>query len=470
MGHLRKVSDMRPNIVFILTDDLGWTDLACYGSTFYETPTLDRLARQGIKFTQAYAASPVCSPTRASILSGKYPARLGVTQWIGGRSQGRMLDVPYVDHLSHSELSLGKALGNEGYAVWHVGKWHLGEREHYPETHGFEVNVGGCGWGSPKQGYFSPFGIETLEDGPPGEYLTDRLTDEAIRLIRNRDDRPFFLNLWHYAVHNPMQAKEEYVEKYREKAKRLGLDNVEALEEGELFPCDHKRTMRIVRRRIQSHPIYAAMVEILDENVGRLLQALEDEGIADNTVVIFTSDNGGLSTAEGSPTCNAPLAEGKGWMHEGGLRVPLMVHWPGVTSPRECAVPVTSPDFYPTILEIAGVAQMPEQHVDGESFAAVMTGSGPHDRSRPLYWHYPHYSNQGGTPTSSVRVGPYKLIENLETGDAELFNLVEDIGETRNLSDDEGGRVREMLHLLRRWRDDVKARVPEPNPEYQAPA
>jgi len=310
----------RPNMIFILLDDLGWRDLGCYGSPFYETPNLDRLAAEGMSFTNAYAAAPVCSPTRASILTGKYPATVGVTQYIGGHAVGKLCDVPYFHVLPMQEISLARALKEHGgYQTWHVGKWHLGERETRPEQHGFDVNLGGCGWGSPKHGYFSPYHCPALTDGPPGEYLTDRLTDEAMKLIASSGDassasggeKPFFLNLWHYAVHTPIQAPEALVEKYRRKAAALGLDKINAIEEGDFFPCEHKRTERIQRRRIQSDPAYAAMVENLDWNIGRLLQALEESGKAQETIVIFTSDNGGLATAEGSPTCNAPLAGGR---------------------------------------------------------------------------------------------------------------------------------------------------------------
>lgn len=458
----RRVS--RPNIVLILIDDLGWRDLGCFGSGFYETPNLDRLAGAGMRFTDAYATSPVCSPTRASILTGKYPATVGVTNWIGGHARGKLIDAPYIDHLPLSEISLARALREAGYATWHVGKWHLGSRPYYPENHGFEVNIGGCSWGHPRQGYFSPWGIETLTDAPTGAYLTDYLTDEAIRLIRNNQGRPFFLNLWHYAVHTPIQAKEAYIEKYRQKAQEMGLDRVQVLEEGEPFPCEHKKHLRVVRRRIQSDPAYAAMVEILDENIGRLWRAIDEAGQAANTVVVFTSDNGGLATAEGSPTCNAPLAEGKGWMYEGGTRVPLIVWWPGVTKPGSvCDVPVTSADLYPTLLEVAGLPPRPEQHVDGVSLAGLLRGERDLDREA-TFWHYPHYGNQGGTPASSVRVGHHKLIEFFEDGRLELYDLREDIGEEHNLAGKDPRRAGEMQRLLAGWRTRVEAKVPEPNP------
>ena len=457
----------RPNFIFILIDDLGWKDLTCYGSAFYETPHLDGLCAQGVRFTNAYAACPVCSPTRASILSGKYPATVGVTDYIGGHTKGKLIDAPYIDHLPLEEKSLAKALREGGYTTWHVGKWHLGQSPYYAEHHGFDVNIGGCHWGSPRNGYFSPWGIPTLDDGPEGEYLTDRLTDEAIRLIQDNDGTPFYLNLWYYTVHTPIQAKEEKIRKYEAKAEALGLDKLKTFEEGDFFPCEHKKDQRIIRRLVQSDPVYAAMVESLDENIGRLLQALDDAHLAEDTVVFFTSDNGGLATSEGSPTCNAPLSEGKGWMYEGGTREPLIVRWPGVIEPGSvCQVPVTSPDFYPTILEMAGLDPIPEQHCDGQSFLALLQGDDNLEREA-IYWHYPHYANQGGTPGSSVRCGDYKLIEFYEDGSIELYDLGEDVSEEHNLAESDLELAARLQRMLAEWRERVKAKIPEPNPDYR---
>jgi arylsulfatase A-like enzyme len=488
---------IRPNIVFILIDDLGWKDLGCYGSSFYETPNLDRMAAEGMRFSDAYASCPVCSPTRASVMSGKYPATVGVTNFIGPKprenkllsssaaaepqgtqlpelpfidaAKGKLLDAPYTKYLPLTERSIATVLLEDGgYQTWHIGKWHLGGPDYYPEHHGFEVNIGGCDWGMPREGYFSPYGIETLANGVEGEYLTDRLTDEAIRLINEADDsRPFFLNLWHYAVHTPIQApNRQLVEKYEAKAKALGLDKMEALREGEFFPCEHKKSQRVTRRLIQSDPEYAAMVEHLDSCIGRLLQALEDTGKADNTLIVFTSDNGGLSTAEGSPTSNAPLQEGKGWMYEGGVRAPLIVKGAGVTKPGlVCSVPMTTPDFYPTFLELAGLPMMPEQHVDGVSLVPLLQGAEELDREA-IYWHYPHYGNQGGTPGCSIRVGDYKLIEFFEDSRLELYNLRLDQGEQHNLADSEPAETQRLHRLLLQWRDRIEASIPESNPDY----
>ena len=303
----------RPNIVLILIDDLGWRDLTCYGSDFYETPNLDALADQGMRFTAAYASCPVCSPTGASIMSGKYPARVGVTQYIPGHAVGRLTDVPYFHALPQSEYSLARALRDGGYQTWHVGKWHLGDGATAPHRHGFDVNVAGCGWGMPQHGYFSPYDMPNLDNGPVGEYLTDRLTDEAMALIRERDpDRPFFLHWSHYAVHIPIQSPPELIEKYRRKAADLGLVPEEGLVQGERPGARHLRNVHLLRRTVQSDPAYAAMVENLDTNIGRLLGALDEAGLAEDTLVVFTSDNGGLATSnvrEGAPTCPSPRAK-----------------------------------------------------------------------------------------------------------------------------------------------------------------
>ncbi|MFC6227773.1 sulfatase [Paenibacillus allorhizosphaerae] len=459
-------SKPQPNLIFILIDDMGWTDLGCYGSSFYETPHLDALAAEGVRFTEAYAACPVCSPTRASILTGKYPATLGVTNWIGGKARGKLIDSPYVDHLSLEEKSIAAALKEGGYRTWHVGKWHLGGREHYPDKHGFDVNIGGCDWGSPKKGYFSPYGIETLEEGPEGEYLTDRLTDEAIRLIRQNDGSPFFLNLWHYAVHTPIQAHPELTRRFAAKAKEQRLDETEAIVQGELFPSEHKKHLHVRRRVIQSDPVYAAMVHNLDTNIGRLIEALKETGQYENTAIVFTSDNGGLATAEGSPTSNRPLHEGKGWMYEGGVREPFIVRWPGVTRPGTvCDIPVTSPDVYPTLLDIAGLELLPEQHRDGRSLVPLLLGEGSLEREA-IYWHYPHYGNQGGTPGSSIRMGDYKLIEFFEDGRLELYDLKNDISEAHDLSSQLPERAQFMQAKLAQWRERVEAKIPQPNPDF----
>lgn len=460
---------MGPNIVFLLADDLGWRDLSCYGSTFYETPNLDRLAAEGMRFTDAYAACPVCSPSRASLLTGKYPARVGITNWIYGQERGKLMEVPFIDHLPDNEFTLAEALREGGYQNWHVGKWHLGDAE-LIQRHGFDCNIGGCHWGHPAHGYFAPFQNPVLDDStiPEGTYLDTYLTDRAIELIRGRDkSRPFFLNLWYYLVHMPAMAPEALVEKYRRKAHQMGLDAIDPIVEGEHFPCEHKRKERVQRRVVQSDPVYAAMMEILDTNIGRVLDALEEEGLTQDTLVLFSSDNGGLSTAEGSPTCNAPLREGKGWMTDGGLREPLIVRYPGhVPASSVTGALFTSPDLYPTLLDFAGLAPRPEQHVDGVSVRTVLEGrpAAPHG---PIFWHYPHYGNQGGTPTCAVRDGRYKLIEYFEDNHVELYDLTNDASECCDLSQ-ALPEVRDRLsRMLTAWRDtEVHGKIPERNPNY----
>lgn len=469
----------KPNIVMILIDDMGWKDLSCTGSDFYETPHIDALREQGMMFTQAYAACPVCSPTRASILSGKYPVSTGVTDWIDherasdspeGNCRGYLIDAPYLDHLPTEEISLASSLKEEGYQTWHVGKWHLGKEPWYPENHGFDINIGGCFHGSPGTcGYFSPWDIDALKDAdvPDGTYLTDYLTDESLSLLRNRDtNRPFFLNLWYYSVHTPIEAKKEKIEKYKDKAKRMGLDSITALEDGDFFPYEFNRKKRIKRRVVQSDPVYAAMIESLDENIGRLLEELDCLDLASDTMIIFTSDNGGLATSEGSPTSNLPLAEGKGWMYEGGVREPLLIRWPGkIPEKSTCCAPVVSMDFYPTVLEAAGLPLRTEQHQDGVSLMGLFEGKESLDREA-LFWHYPHYGNQGGTPGASILMFPWKLIQFYEDERLELYNLESDPGENHNLVQEKPRRAKMMSEKLHVWQQEKGALIPVRNKSF----
>jgi arylsulfatase A-like enzyme len=448
----------KPNLVFILADDLGWSDLGCYGSTFYETPHLDRLAASGMRFTDAYAACSVCSPTRASILTGKYPARLHLTDWVPGRADrpDQKLKRPVIlDHLPLEEVTLAEALREAGYRTGFIGKWHLGGTNFFPENQGFDLNVGGCAKGSPPS-YFSPYRIPTLTDGRKGEYLTDRLTDEALKFIESAKAKPFLLYLSHYAVHNPQQAKAELVAMYRAKAARLPPPAGP-----EFLPEGKQRA-----RQIQNQPIYAAMVQSVDESVGRVIEKLAELGIEGNTVVVFTSDNGGLSTSEGAPTSNVPLRAGKGWHYEGGVREPCIIRWPGVTRPGSlCHAPVISTDYYPTLLEIAGLPLRPQQHMDGVSLVPLLKGGTLAER--PLFWHYPHYSNQGGGPGGAVRVGDFKLIEWFEDMRVELFNLREDVSEKHNLAAAMPEKAAALRRQLHDWRKDIKAAMPTPNPDYK---
>ena len=473
----------QPNIVFILIDDMGWMDLGFQGSTFYETPNLDRLAQQSMRFTDAYASCPVCSPTRASCLTGRYPARVQITNYIYGHEAGQLLATPYLDHLPLSEKTVATALRDGGYQTWHVGKWHLAGHQiwdadetptcfgdprsnFFPDKHGFDVNIGGSYHGYLPGGYFAPFhDAPGLDKAEPGEYLPDFLTRQCKELIETRDEsKPFFLNLWYHMVHTPIQGKPELVAKYEKKAAALGLDQIDPLVEGEPDAC---RDKNIVRRVIQSDPAYAAMVQSLDENIGLLLASLEEQGILDDTIVVFTSDNGGLSTSEGSPTCNAPLSEGKGWMYEGGTREPMIVRWPGVTKPDSlCDVPVTSTDFFPTFLTMAGLPQQPEAHCDGLDLTPILRGESAELDRDGIFWHYPHYGNQGGTPGCSVRSGDWKLIRFFEDDHLELYNLREDLGEDNNLAQRRPDVVTRLQDMLNAWLADVGAKFPERNPDW----
>jgi len=459
----------RPNVVCIVADDLGWRDLGCQGSSFYETPNIDRLAREGTRFTDAYASCPVCSPTRASVQTGQYPARVGITNYIAGRAEGKLLEPEYHHALPHEGTTLATALGEAGYDTAFVGKWHLGgaEQDSLPTDHGFDVNVAGCEWGLPSNGYFGPWDVPTLEEDPEdeGRYLPDRLGEEAASFVEAHDDDPFFLNYCPYLVHTPLQAPEEAIERYERKRASLGLDDRTAVEIDGRFPAEHKKDRRIRRRRVQSHPTYAAMVEALDRNVGRLLDALERTGQLEETVIVFTSDNGGLATAEGSPTTNRPLCEGKGWMQEGGNRVPLIVRWPGVTDgPALCEEPVTTPDIYPTLLGAAG-ARIPDDPLDGVDLRPALEGDTLEREA--IFWHYPHYGNQGGTPSAAVRTGDWKLIEFFEDDGLELYHLDDDVREKRDLSDHRPEKRDALYARLREWREDVGARMPEENPDFE---
>lgn len=427
------------NFVFILVDDMGWTDLACYGSHFYETPNIDRLAASGMRFTNAYAACTVCSPTRASILTGKYPARLHLTDWIAGHKRPKAkLRVPDFNlQLPLEETTLAEILKPLGYVSASVGKWHLGEEPFYPEHQGFDVNIAGSGRGQPHKGYFSPYQIPTLTDGAEGEYLTDRLADEAVRFIETHRERPFFLYWPHFAVHTPIQAKQELI----------------ALYEAKVDPAQK-----------QKNPAYAAMIHSVDDAVGRVLDTLERMQIADRTVVFFMSDNGGLVLNH--VTDNSPLRAGKGSAYEGGIRTPMIVRWPGKTIPGStCEVSVISTDFYPTILAMVGAPNQSQNTCDGVDLSPLLTNSGSIDREY-LYWHYPHYHPGGATPYGAIRHGNFKLIEFYEDGSLELYNLKEDIGETHNLVETHPDIVRSLHTELSEWRKRVDAQMPTENPEY----
>ncbi|MCX6873796.1 MAG: sulfatase [Verrucomicrobia bacterium] len=446
----------KPNIVFFLADDLGYMDIGANNpKTFYETPNIDALAAKGMRFKQGYAACPVCSPTRASIMTGKYPARVGVTDFIGGAQPGqwnrptRLLPAPYQEHLALEEVTIAEALRDAGYATFFAGKWHLGEGEFSPKAQGFDPHLAGS-----TQFYYP-------RDSPPGDpkndpKTTDRIADAAVRFIDANKDQPFFAYLPFQAVHIPIGAKPELVEKYQHKR---------AAAPPEAWGSERASKVRLV----QNHAAYAAMLEQMDAAIGRVLTALERNDLAERTVVVFMSDNGGLATAEGHPTSNLPLRAGKGWLYEGGIREPMIIRAPGVTKAGSvCDTPVTSTDFYPTLLELADLPQRPRQHVDGVSLVPLLKG-GQLARG-PLFWHYPRYGNQGGAPGGVVRDGGWKLIEWYEDSSPELFNLSNDLEEKHNLAAGNPAKVKELQAKLAAWRKEVGAVMPTPNPNYDPTA
>jgi len=434
---------------------------------FYETPNIDRLAHSSTNFTDGYAANPVCSPTRYSIMTGKYPSRIDATNWFSGKRSGRFNPAPLNDKMPIQELTLAEALKEYGYKTAFIGKWHLGSEEKYwPENQGFDVNVGGWAVGSPRGGYFAPFDNPRLGDYPEGSHLPKVLTDESLRLLEQYRDETFLLYLAFYSVHTPLQGRDDLIAKYKTKRERLlDADEMEFATEEQIWPVEKERQVRIR----QCHAVYGAMVEAMDEQIGRVLDKLEKLGIADHTAVILMSDNGGLSTSEGLPTSNLPLRGGKGWLYEGGIREPFLICWPGVTEPGlQCDVPVISTDFYPTILDMAGLPMKPDQHLDGVSLVPLLTGSTRIDRDA-IYWHYPHYSNQGGFPGGAIRMGDWKLIERFEDGQVHLYNLKLDIGEREDLACEYPERVDQMRSKLHAWYKQVDAKFLQPKGDNQHP-
>ncbi|MCS7239000.1 MAG: sulfatase [Thermoguttaceae bacterium] len=463
VGNARPSGPEKPNFVVIVVDDLGWTDLGCMGSSYYETPHIDRLASEGILFTNGYAAGAVCSPTRAALLTGRYPARTGVTDWIRpwwvigrygpdhqnpteyeGTPQEKLLCPARAHFLEPTEVTIAELLKPAGYVTAHIGKWHLGQSPHYPTAQGFDINIGGCDLGHPPS-YFDPYqakrkeGIVDIPTLPPrqkGEYLTDREADEAVAFLRQHRDRPFYLQIWHYCVHTPLQAKEQVVERFRRKE-----------------PTHHK------------NPVYAAMIGSVDDAVGRIIEALQELGLEEKTLVIFTSDNGGLL----GPTDNRPLRLGKGYPYEGGIRVPWIARWKGVIPPgRKCATPICSIDLMPTLAELAGVKLPTDRTIDGQSLVPLLLGTGDLP-PRALFWHFPHYRETDIEPFSIVRVGRWKLIRFYHSGRDELYDLEADIGETQDLAIAQPDRLAELRRELEKFLQETGARVPRPNPNYRPP-
>ena len=450
-----------PNIVLILIDDLGWRDIGVAGSTFYETPNIDRLASEGARFTRFYTASPVCSPTRSSIQTGRNPARLHITNWIGGEERGRLLqEADYRRALPLDETTLAEALAPAGYTSGYIGKWHLGVPPAMPRDQGYAVTVAVNHAGQPGA-YFPPYGKEgtptkvpDLDEDPPGTYLTDRLTDEAVTFIEAQRKGPFFLMLAHYTVHTPLQAQPELTEKYKARVSALPpLDG----------PAFRSEGSGAQTRQRQDHAVYAAMVEAMDRSVGRVLDTLARLDLTRNTIVVFMSDNGGLSTVQNStsgPTSNLPLRAGKGWLYEGGIRAPFIVRWPGrVKAGSTIDTPGITDDVLPTLVEMAGVTRAGGRELDGVSLAPLFEGRTI--APRPLFWHFPHYHGSGHTPAGAVRSGQYKLIEWFEDGRTELYDLQADEGERHDLAGTMPEKAKELRAMLQSWRTRVGAGMPE---------
>ncbi len=435
------------NVLLILIDDMGWSDLQYAGSDYYESPCIDRLASQSVQFRQAYAAAPVCSPTRAAILTGKCPARTGLTIWheaavSGGPRDRPLRDAPSATELAHEHVTLAELFQARGYFTAHIGKWHLGLATHYPETQGYEHHVGGTHWGAPSSFFFPYHGpfvstegefryVPGLSPGQKDDYLTDRLTDRALEAIAAAGDRPFFMTLWHYAVHSPIEAPAPLVEKYRKK--KPG--------------------------QFHHDPTYAAMIENLDQNVGRVLDELDRRHLADRTVVIFTSDNGGVDipVRYTTPTSNLPLRSGKGTLYEGGIRVPLLIRWPqSKQGGSRCDQMVTSEDLFATLVDQFQLTSQIPLGQDGVSLVPLLDNPAKAlDRER-LFWHFPHYYARM-TPASAIRWGPWKLIHSYETDEVELYHLKDDPGESRDLAEQMPTESQRLRAELDRWRTEVNA-------------
>lgn len=506
----KEKKEKKPNVIFFLVDDLGWSDIGSYGSEFYETPNIDKLADQGVKFTDAYAACHVCSPTRASILTGKYPAALNLTDWLPGRQDfafQKLKNIEINQHIPYDISTLPQVLKSKGYDTAIIGKWHLGEDEASTFRQGFDFQLPKWNKGWPKEGYHFPYDMIGLEEGAEGEYLTDRMTDEAIKYIEQNKEKPFFLYLSHFAVHDPIEGRKDLVEKYSNKLNTMKLpsgepfvleanpdeentksrSNLDSLLNNEsykgfkIFPNESVKI-----KQFQDNVEFAGMVESMDESLGRITKKLKELGLEENTIIIFYSDNGGMSAAnfykpdrnipkknvdKAFATSNLPLRGGKGWMYEGGIRVPLIIKWPGKGLQGAISnVPVTSPDFFPTILEMIGLGSVINEQKDGVSIVPLLKGAKEIDR-KAIFWHFPHYSNHGNqSPGGAVRSGDYKLLEYYENNTVQLFNLVEDQGEQNDLSLKEPEKVKELRDMLNKWRIKVDAKMMLPNPDYDSNA
>lgn len=462
-----KKTTPKPNIIFILADDYGCMDLSSAGSKYYETPNIDKISRSGITFTDGYATCQVSSPSRASILTGKYTPRHGITTWIGDPSgeswrasgrQSKMLPAEYAHSLDKKEITIAEALKDNGYATFFAGKWHLGGEGSLPEDHGFDINIGGYESGSPKGGYFPPYNNPRLKDGEKGENLSARLANETANYItshtKNDKNKPFFAYLSFYAVHSPIQTSEQRWAHYRNKADSMGI-----AENG--FEIDRSLPVR----QTQDNPIYAGLVAQMDDAIGIVLNRLEQLGLTENTIIVFTSDNGGVSSGDNYSTSNLPFRGGKGRQWEGGIREPFMISYPKVIKAGEINhTPVISTDFYPTLLEMASAPALPAQHCDGVSLAPLFKGDTL--TPRDLFWHYPHYGNQGGEPSSIIRSGNWKLILYHEDNRTELYNLSIDKTECEPLNAQHPQKVTELTTKLNNWLSEVGAKFPTADPTY----
>ncbi len=431
----------RPNIIFLLADDMGFMDVAFNNpKSFYRTPNLDALARSGMRFTQGYAACCVCSPTRGSIMTGKYPPRFGITDYIGQNRPGKLTPAPNARFLPLEEITIAETFRKAGYATFFSGKWHLGNGDYSPNAQGFGPGLTGKG------SFYYPT-EKSSRDPKDDPKTTERIVDDAVKFISEHKNQPFFAYVPFLAVHIPIGARDDLIKKY-EAAKSSAPP--------EAWGKERQSKVRLV----QNHAAYAAMVEQLDSGIGRLLGALESNGLADKTIVVFTSDNGGLATAEGHPTSNFPLRGGKGWPYEGGIRTPWVIRAPGVTKRSTvCETPVVTTDFYPTLLDLAGLPLAPEQHRDGVSLVPLLKNK-KLKRGAPLFWHYPHYGNQGGAPCGTIRDGDWKMIEWFEDGSRELYNIKNDPGETKDLAAENPKKIKELQERLIRWRKEVGAIMP----------
>ena len=459
LASLSLIAKKETNFVFFLVDDMGMMDLGTYGSNFHETPNIDNLAKTGMKFNYGYAACPVCSPTRASIMTGRHPVRVDITDWIPGSSnnkKNKLLHPMDRDNLALKEVTIAEELKSHGYQTFFAGKWHLGNQGHWPTDQGFDVNIGGHHLGSPPGGYYSPWNNPVLKSKKKDEYLTERLTEESTRFLENRNtDKPFLLYLSYYNIHTPIQAYKKHIDHYQKKAEKFSGTT----------PTKQEHSGQTRMR--QDNPALASMVSAVDDSVGTLLAKLDELGLSGDTVVIFFSDNGGLSTKpKMGPGSNSPLRAGKGWLYEGGVREPTIIRAPGITEAGSVSnQPIVSMDFFPTMLELAGLPLKPKLHTDGRSLLPELTGK--KGETRTLYWHYPHYHGSTWRPGASIRDGDWKLIKFYDYEKVELYNLKEDPSESNDLAKQNSKIAKDLEYKLVAWQKRMNAKLPMPNPDYK---